>query len=157
MLFRSPWILDGGGASIGLTDDDDNPHDGSNTLQWKNSWVRDCGALCFDSCGFAGFCNHCCKPAAQDWTARISQKVSMCTYAQYDFQLWARVISAEGVCTVTDVFVNNLDNTDPLLSRTWTVNHDILPITDHNKAQFPLVDNGYGVSNHMASFKPRHI
>ena len=81
----------------------------------------------------------------------------MCTYAQYDFQLWARVISAEGVCTVTDVFVNNLDNTDPLLSRTWTVNHDILPITDHNKAQFPLVDNGYGVSNHMASFKPRHI
>ncbi|EME48461.1 hypothetical protein DOTSEDRAFT_76094 [Dothistroma septosporum NZE10] len=139
-----PWILDGGGAALDITDGEDDTHDGSQSLNFKNEWVRDCGAFCFGSCGFAGFCNHCCKPAAQDWTATVSQKISMCTYAQYDFQLWARVVSSEGVCTVTDIFVNNLDDSNPLLSTSWTVNHDILPITSQNKDQFPLVDNGVG-------------
>lgn len=140
-----PWILNGGGAYLDITEGEDDTHDGSQSLNFKNEWVRGCDALCFSSCGFAGFCTHCCKPTAQDWTARISQKISMCTYAEYDLQLWARVVSSEGVCTVTDIFVNNLsDPTDPLLSISWQVKHDILPITSKNKDQFPLTDNGVG-------------
>lgn len=140
-----PWILDGGGATLEVTENEDNTHDGTQSLNFKNEWVRDCGAFCFGSCGFDGFCTQCCKPAPQDWTAAVRQKVSMCTYATYDFQLWARTVSSEGVCTITDVFVNNLDDSTPYLSGSWTVNHDILPITKNNAAQFPLADNGVGI------------
>lgn len=144
-----PWLTNGGGATI-RPEDDSNMHDGAVALQWTNEWVEDCGAFCFGSCGFAGFCENCCKPAPKDWSAEVKQKVSMCTYAQYDFQLYSKLVNAEGVCTITEIFVNNLDDSNPNLSITVPVNYKILPITDKNKNGQPLVETGFGVSREDA-------